>query len=180
MRIAGDRSIGLIVDMQERLLPHMAGAEEITRKTGVLIRGLAALGIPMLLTEQYPRGLGPTVEPIAGSLPGVSPIEKIAFSCCDEPRFLEQIQGRNRPWIIIAGIEAHVCVLQTAIDLAERGFTPVVVADCVSSRNPFDVEIARSRMAAEGVLVSTGESILFELCRFAGNDTFKAISKLVK
>lgn len=180
MRIAADRSLGLVVDMQERLLPHMVRAEEITRRITMLISGLTTLEVPMLLTEQYPRGLGPTVQAVRACLPNVEPIEKISFSCCDEPRFYEKIQQGNRPWIIIAGIEAHVCVMQTAVDLAERGFTPVVVADCISSRASFDIEIARSRLASEGILLSTCESMLFELCRYAGNDTFKAISKLVK
>jgi nicotinamidase-related amidase len=180
MRIAADRSLGLVVDVQERLLPHMIRSEEITRRITTLIAGLSILDVPMLLTEQYPRGLGPTVEAVRASLPNVEPIEKISFSCCDEPRFFEQVQERNRPWIIIAGIEAHVCVMQTAVDLAERGFTPVVVADCVSSRSAFDIEIARARLASEGILLATCESILFELCRYAGNETFKAISKLVK
>ncbi len=161
MRITADRSLGLIIDVQERLLPHMLGPDRICNRITVLIEGLKTLSVPLVLTEQYPRGLGQTVEPIRACLSDVSPIEKIAFSCCDEPRFTQLIDAKNRPWIIIAGIESHVCVLQTAVDLVERGFTPIVVADCTSSRTILDMQTATARMAAEGILITTCESILF-------------------
>jgi nicotinamidase-related amidase len=107
-------------------------------------------------------------------------IEKTAFSCCDEPAFTSALAALHKQFVLIAGIESHVCVLQTVIDLLERGYQPVLVEDCVSSRKEGDKDISVHRMLKEGALVTTYESILFELCRFSGTDAFRAISKLVK
>ncbi len=107
-------------------------------------------------------------------------IEKISFSCCDESAFNQALDDYKKDMVLISGIEAHVCVLQTVVDLLERNITPVVVEDCISSRKLNDKRIAVMRMQREGALITTYESLLFELCRFAGNDTFRAISKLVK
>lgn len=180
MRILKEDCCGLIIDIQERLLPHMTANGLLLRNTQILIKGLQALGIPLLLTEQYTKGLGFTVPEIKEILQDINSIEKTAFSCCDESSFEANLHHLNRKTVIIAGIEAHVCVLQTAIDLKEQGFTPVIVDDCVSSRKPTDKAIAMQRLLASGAIISTYESILFELCRFAGSNTFKTISKLVK
>lgn len=180
MRILKEQAIGLVIDVQERLLPAMAEKEQLERNLAILIEGLKALSVPMLATEQYKKGLGDTVEGIKTLLADVSINEKIAFSCCDEPRFAESLELSKKRTVIIAGIESHVCVLQTAIDLKERGFEAVVVEDCVSSRTHENKRIAMERLRQEGVVVTSYESVLFELCRFAGNDAFKSISKLVK
>lgn len=180
MRIVKEDCCGLIIDIQERLLPHMHDGESLLRNIQILINGLQALNVPLLLTEQYTRGLGFTVPPVKEILQNTDSIEKTAFSCCDETSFATRLHNLNKKFVIIAGIEAHVCVLQTAIDLKDKGFFPVVIEDCVSSRKPSDKAVAMHRMAASGVIISTYESILFELCRYAGNDTFKVISKLVK
>jgi len=107
-------------------------------------------------------------------------IEKTAFSCCGEPAFRSSLVQSGRNSVIICGIEAHVCILQTAVDLLEEGYLPVVVADCTGSRNPADKEIALERLRVEGAVITTCESILFELAGEAGTDQFKAISRLVK
>jgi len=107
-------------------------------------------------------------------------IEKTAFSCCDEPEFIRALAETHKQYILIAGIESHVCVLQTVIDMVERGYQPVLVEDCVSSRKANDKTISVRRMRKEGAIVTSYESILFELCRFSGTDEFKSISKLVK
>ncbi len=180
MRILREDTAAVIIDIQERLYPHMAEAEDLLIHTGILIRGLNTLGIPLVLTEQYPRGLGTTIPEIRTLLDEVRPVEKIAFSCCDEPGFMSRLAALSRKFIIIAGIESHVCVLQTCLDLFERDYVPVIIEDCVSSRKLSDKQNAIYRMRQEGALVSSYESVLFELCRFAGNDEFKAISKLVK
>jgi nicotinamidase-related amidase len=133
-----------------------------------------------LLTEQYPKGLGPTTKPVSGLLKNQEIHEKIAFSCCGEPEFLKHLLSLDRPTIIVCGIEAHVCVLQTVLDLMEQGLTPVVVEDCISSRNPEDKRVAVERMRSEGAVISTCESVLFELTKIAGTEEFKAISRLVK
>lgn len=180
MRIDKASCAGLIIDIQERLFPHMAGKEELLRKCLILVEGMKILKLPLLLTEQYPKGLGPTLEEIREQLGEIPAIEKVTFSCCDEPDFIRELERSACKTIVIAGIEAHVCVLQTVVDLVAEGYLPVVVADCISSRSEEDKEVAMQRMRAEGAVVSTCESILFELCRSAGAKEFKAISNLIK
>jgi len=180
MRITTEKSVGLVIDIQERLFPHIAGNEELLERTRILLSGLNLLGIPLLATEQYRKGLGETLPVIKEYIPADTAVEKMAFSCCDEPMFMKLLEQAGVKNIIICGIETHVCVLQTTVDLLEKGFQPVIVEDCVSSRKLNDKHVAIERMRAEGALISTSESILFELARVSGTDTFKAISKLVK
>ncbi|MBI4633982.1 MAG: hydrolase [Deltaproteobacteria bacterium] len=180
MRIVKENAVGLVIDCQERLLPHVAERQQLLKNTGILIAGLKALEIPLLATEQYRKGLGITAPDISGLCAPFNPLEKTAFSCGDDQGFLQALVKTGRTSVVICGIEAHVCVLQTAIDLAGKGYTPVVVADCVSSRRLSDKETAIARMRQEGVIVTSYEAILFELCRIAGTEQFRAISKLVK
>jgi nicotinamidase-related amidase len=180
MRISKEECTGLIVDMQERLFPHMEGKDELLEKCLTLIEGLKILGVPLTYTEQYPKGLGPTLEPVREALSPLNGIEKAAFSCCDEPSFRQVMETSERKIWIIAGIEAHVCILQTVIDLLDNGHLPVVVADATSSRNRADQRVALERFRQEGARVTTCESILFELARVSGTPEFKLISKLVK
>ncbi len=181
MRVTRDNTIAVIVDVQERLHPHMYDADQVLTKIGTLIRGLTVLDLPILVTEQYPKGLGPTVEPVRSALgEQFTPIIKSAFSCCDEVAFTEQLQHHARRTVVIAGIESHVCVLQTTLDLLDSGYDPVVVLDATSSRSARDQEIASRRIEREGGRITSVESILFEIARVSGTEPFKAISKLVK
>lgn len=180
MRINREQSIGLIIDVQEKLFPHIHNSKTLRKNLSVLIRGLKILEVPLMVTQQYTKGLGPTVGPLSKLLNEYPPIEKKAFSCCDEPRFAEALALKGKKFVIIAGIETHVCVLQTAIDLLENGYQPVVVTNAVASRSPGDKRTALKRMWQEKVLLTTCESILFELARVSGTDAFKAISALVK
>lgn len=180
MRIERTQSAGLVIDIQEKLYPHMDQREELLRRTTILLEGLNVLNIPLVITEQYPKGLGPTLQPLSRLLKDEQVHEKISFSCCGEPAVMDQIHALDRDTIVVCGIEAHVCVLQTVVDLLERGYKPVVVEDCISSRNPADLRVAVERMRSEGAIISTSESILFELARVAGTEQFKAISRLVK
>ncbi|NPA37453.1 MAG: hydrolase [Chlorobi bacterium] len=180
MRIDRDNAIGVVIDIQERLLPHMYEKDEVVKNTNILIQGLKQLDIPVMVTEQYRKGLGETVEEIAKQIEEFPHYEKITFSCCDDPKFVENIELSTKRSVIIAGIESHVCVLQTAIDLKHRGFIPYVVTNCTSSRKPEDKKTALIRMQQEGIFLTTYEAILFELARKAGTDEFKAISRLVK
>ena len=180
MRISARECTGLVVDIQERLFPVMHERDELLNRVLILLEGLKLLEIPVLLSEQYPRGLGPTLQNVLDVLEPNKTVEKISFSCCGEPDFLSQLNQRDRKQVIICGIEAHVCVLQTVIDLVDMGFTPVVVADCISSRNPDDKKVAVERMRSEGAVITTSESLLFELTRVAGTPQFKQISRLVK
>ena len=180
MRILKERTIALMIDFQERLFPFIHQNEKLLNNVPILIEGLKALGIHIFVTEQYVKGLGPTVEPIAKALGDIKRIEKMSFSCCDEPRIMEGIAVAARENIIIAGIESHVCVLQTVVDFARNGYHPIVVEDCISSRKENDKRIAMERMKKEGAFITTYESILFELLRYSGTEQFKAISRLVK
>jgi len=180
MRIIKDQSCGLIIDIQEKLYPHIYKHDIISANTATLIRGLKILDIPLLLTQQYTIGLGETIPAIKEAIVDFSPVEKISFSCCDEPVFMESLNRLGKKYVVIAGIEAHVCVLQTTLDLIVNNFIPVVIENCTGSRKNRDKHIAVERMRKEGAIVSTYESILFELCRFAGTSQFKEISKLVK
>ena len=180
MRILKEKTLLLVINLQERIFPAIAEPDKLRRNIPLLIEGLKLLEIPVIVTEQYVKGLGPTIREIAEKVTGIERIEKSSFSCCDEPRFMLSLASSGRDYVIIAGIESHVCVLQTAIDLRQNGYHPLVVEDCISSRNPNDKLIALERMRLEGVIVTTFEAILFELLRYSGGETFRAISKLVK
>jgi nicotinamidase-related amidase len=180
MRLYRERSIALIVDTQERLFPHIDGHEALAGNMARLIRGLAILRVPLLWAQQYTRGLGETIPVLAELLREHPRFEKMSFSCCGEPSLLSALKLSGRRCVIIAGIEAHVCVLQTALDLLSERFVPVVPEDCVSSRRPADRAAAIERMRQEGTRITTSESLLFELLGAAGTDTFREISRLVK
>lgn len=180
MRITKENTIGLIIDIQERLFPAMHEKEPLLKNCQTLIQGLTELKIQLLVTQQYSKGLGETIPEIKSAFPDFSFIEKRDFSCCDEPVVLEKLKESAIKNIIICGIESHVCVLQTAVDLKEAGFNTVVVIDCVSSRTKENIEIAKDRFRHEGIMMATYESILFELTRSSAAPEFKAISKLVK
>lgn len=180
MRIIKERSIALIIDVQERLYPFISGNEQLTKQLSILIQGLKVLNLPTLVTTQYVKGLGGTIPPIA-TLSAEMPIfEKSCFSCFDDPVIAEKIAISGKEFVIVAGIESHVCVLQTVLDLKQNGYKPVVVEDCVSSRTPENKKTAIERMRQEGAIITTCESLLFELLRYSGTDEFRAISKLVK
>ncbi len=180
MRITKENTVGLIIDIQERLFPVMHEKEKFLETTKTLIEGLQQLETPLLITQQYTKGLGETIPEIRSLFSLFQPIEKRAFSCCDEPEINQKLSKLKAKNIIICGIESHVCVLQTAVDLKDAGFNPVVVMDCVSSRKPENIELAKERFRFEGIMMTSMESILFELTRSSGASEFKAISKLVK
>lgn len=179
MRILKDKTSAVAIDIQERLFPHIHENETLKKNIEILIDGLKALEVPISVTEQYKKGLGDTVEGVKERLEGCPAFEKMAFSCCDDQPFANAFD-KNTKFVILFGIEAHICLLQTAIDLKEQGYQPVIVEDCVSSRNPENKRIAINRMLQEGITVASTESVLFELCRVAGSDAFKTISKLIK
>ncbi len=180
MRILKEDSLAVIIDIQELLFPLISENEKIEKNTVTLVKGLKELGIDIIVTQQYTKGLKPTINSVATAIGEFKHIEKMSFSCCNEAKFVEELVVQNKKNIIIAGIETHVCVLQTVVDLIDLGYQPVVVEDCVSSRNLNDKSIAIERMRNEGAIITTYESLLFELLQYSGTDTFKAISRLVK
>lgn len=170
----------LVIDVQGKLAQLMHGKEELFSNVGLMIQGAQVLEVPILLTEQYPKGLGPTVPEIAELLPDVEPITKTAFSCCGEKTFNEAFANLERRQALLVGIETHVCVWQTAHDLLESEYEVHVAADAVSSRHPGNKEIGLQKMRDAGVEITCVESALFELMRVAEGSKFKAVSKLLK
>jgi nicotinamidase-related amidase len=180
MRITKENTVGLVIDMQERLFPVMNEKEALLKSCQILVEGLEALSIPLVVSQQYTKGLGETLPEIASLIPDFKYFEKKDFSCWDTPEISAELIELNAKNIIICGIESHVCVLQTAVDLKAAGLNPIVVMDCVSSRSAANYAMAKERFRAEGIMMTSYESILFELTRSAGAPEFRAISKLVK
>jgi nicotinamidase-related amidase len=170
----------LIVDVQERLLPAMTAPDAVVAGCTRLMKAAGIMGLPLTVSEQYPKGLGPTVDAVRAELDDGAVMDKVHFACTADPAIMTRIAGAGRQQVVIAGIEAHVCVLQTAIGLKERGFAPFVVLDASSSRRPESVATARDRLLANGVEVVTGEMVLFECMHQAGTPEFKELSQLVK
>lgn len=176
MRIEREQTIALVVDYQEKLVPAMHENEQLIHNSCILLEGLNTLEVPMILTQQYTKGLGMTVEPIAEAVGTTEYIDKIAFTAYDAVKW----KLRGKKYVIVCGIESHICVLQTVIDLKAAGFVPVLVADCVSSRKESDKQVALERARQEGAIVTTYESLLFELLKVAGTETSKKIQKLIR
>jgi len=175
-----DDTVLVLIDFQERLFPVMHEKDKLLRNVLKLIEGAKALEIPIVMTEQYPKGLGTTLPEIKELLPGVKPIEKVCFNCCDEDVFSKALEALKRRQVLIAGIEAHICVYQTAMALFRAGYEVQVVGDCVSSREPENKLVSLFKMGAAGVSPTTMEMALFELLRVASGDKFKQISNIVK
>ncbi|MDX1810137.1 MAG: isochorismatase family protein [Sulfurospirillaceae bacterium] len=180
MRINPDEVFALAIDIQERLFPHMHDKDILLENTLKLVKGLKLLGIDFVLNEQYPKGIGHTLEPIRDILRDEKAHEKVTFSCCKTEDTMDVIKAQDKKYVIIFGIEAHVCVLQSVLDLIESGYIPVLVTDCISSRKENDKNIAILRMTQAGAIPTTYESLLFELCVSAKHKTFKEISSLIK
>ena len=180
MLIAPEKSSLLVVDVQGKLLAAMDGPQLLVANCAILLQGAARLAVPVLASEQYPKGLGPTVPELATLIPAGAVVEKTHFSCADVPAYLERLGRMGREQAIITGIEAHVCVLQTALGLAGRGYRCFVVADAVSARTPQNRAAALQRLRDEGINVVTTEMVLFEWLGRAGTPEFKELSALVK
>jgi nicotinamidase-related amidase len=169
----------LLVDLQERLCAAMPGERlaEVLARAGALLEGAKVLGLPVTVTEQYPRGLGPTVAPLRDKLQAAQTVEKIEFTA-----WVPGVEARlgERRQVLLAGMEAHICVYQTVRDLAEHGYLPVLCADAVLSRKDTDYRTGLELCREAGALVTTVESALFDLLGRAGTPEFKAISSAVK
>ena len=181
MLLDASHSSLLIVDVQERLLPAIDEGARVVSRTQILIKAAQALEIPITISEQYPKGLGKTVPEIANNT--ATFFEKTTFSCWRDAEmkkhFINQHE-HDRPLVVIAGIEAHVCVLQTAVDLHHAGFGVFVVADATSSRKPQSVELALARLRQSDIQIVNTEMALFELLGRAGTPEFKALSALIR
>ena len=172
----------VVIDLQEKLLPLIGGHERIVRAGRKLLEGTRVFGVPVVATEQYPKGIGATVAPIRRCLDAVAApvVEKVTFSAWAEPACREAIRAVDRPQIVLIGIETHVCVQQTVLDLVSRDYDVYVCADAVGSRGRVDYERSLERMRQEGAWVTTVEGVLFELCNRCDTDRFKAMLNVIK
>jgi len=170
----------VLVDVQAKLVPAMHNKETLLQNLKRLLRGLRVLGVPILWTEQNPAGLGPTLPEIANLLPDQKPIGKFSFSCCGSELFVDKLNALNRKNLLIAGIEAHVCVYQTAADLISLQCNVQIVADAVASRTPENKLIGLEKSKTVGASLTSTETVLFELLKDAKSEKFKEISKIVK
>jgi nicotinamidase-related amidase len=183
-RLNPDSSLLLVVDVQERLLGAMPeGAQErLLANVDILLEAARVLGVKVLVTEQYPKGLGPTVTKIAARLPplGVSPLAKLDFDAMGDPNVARAIHHSEARQIIVVGMEAHVCVFQTARELARRGYATHVVADAVASRTEDNRQAGLRLCERAGAIVTVAETVAFDWLRRAGSDAFKQISKRIR
>ncbi len=178
--LAADNTVLLLIDFQERLFPVMHDKEKLLNNVVKLVKGANVLEIPIIVTEQYPKGLGPTIPEIKILIPNFKAVEKTCFSCCDEPAFSEALGVLKRKQVLVAGIEAHICVYQTAVALARAGYQVEVASDCVASRDPENKMVTLFKLRAGGISPTTTEMSLFELLKVAKGDKFKQISAIVK
>lgn len=178
-----DHSLLLIIDVQEKLTAVMPDkvVSRLRRNAGLLLQAANLLGIPAVATEQYPKGLGKIEDSLTCLLPqGSSVYEKTAFTCLAAEGLAKQLADSSRKQIILTGVEAHICVLQTALELADQGYTVFVVGDAVCSRNRENYENALQRLRHAGIIVIDTESVLFEWVRDSKHEHFKAISSLIQ
>lgn len=183
MRFDRNRTVLVVIDVQEKLMPAIDRASEVERNIDRLVRGCHLLGVPAILTEQYVRGLGPTVPSVRAAFEqtqGYAPVEKSRFSAHGCEAFVTRLASLGRTQVVVAGVETHVCVAQTVHDLIGAGLTVAIAADAVSSRTAENREIALRRLAQEGALFTSTEMILFELLVVSGTDEFRAVSRLVR
>jgi isochorismate hydrolase len=167
--------------MQEAFRSAIGDFALIASRIPIAIRGFMALGVPVLVTEQYPRGLGKTAEEITLTLPtDFEIVEKTSFSCCGEPAFVQRLQDAGVKQVAICGIETHVCVNQTTHDLLEMGYQVHVLTDCVGSRFEHDKQAGLAKMTSSGAVASSVEIALFEMMRDSKNPCFKDIQALVR
>ena len=171
----------MMVDVQERLLPSISNHEAVLSNSVKLLRAAEVLSLPALYTEQYPKGIGKTVDELLNVLPqGTCRTEKTAFSCCDEPGFIEAFREFKRPTAVIFGIETHICILSTVIDLIHMGHNVVLAADACGSRNPDNHALALEAIRACGAAVLPTESVIYLMLGASGTSEFKALLPLFK
>lgn len=180
VRIKKEEAVLVAVDYQEKLLPAMENSASIEKNIVKLAKGLKVMGVPAIVTTQYARGLGQTVAPVAEAIGEFTPVDKTFFSAFRDETFREKLESMDRKTVILAGIETHICVEQTALDLLENGYDVVLAADCCGSRDLRNHRTSAARLSADGVVISGSESILYEVLQSAKASEFKEISAIVK
>ncbi|MEK6284937.1 MAG: hydrolase [Acidobacteriota bacterium] len=180
-RLSRESAALAVIDMQEAFRPVISDFGVVASRIATAVEGARLLEVPVIVTEQYPKGLKHTAEEIIARLPAeLTPIEKSCFSSCGSEDFLSQLTNKNIKQVLVCGIEAHICVLQTSLDLLAKGFEVYVLVDCVTSRIRENKEVALARLTQAGAIQSTLEMALFEMMRTADSPQFKAIQLLIK
>ena len=180
MKIMPEDTLALVIDYQEKLMPVIRDNEDVVNKSAILIKGLNELEVPIIVSQQYTKGLGNTIEPIAEALGDFEAFDKKSFSLMGDDNICRAVRLMGKSNVIVCGVEAHICVLQTVLDLIDEGYNVLVVEDCIGSRKPNDKKFACKRAVQEGAVLTTYEAVLYELTGGAYNEHFKAISKLTK
>ncbi len=175
-----ENTILLIVDIQDRLAAVMKERDKVVKNNLHLIELAKMIDVPVMVTEQYPKGLGMTVHEIREALPVYHPIEKMTFDCCGQPSFPEALKKQRRSHVVLTGMETHVCVLQTCIGLLKDGLTVHVVQDAICSRTKENWKTGIEFMRDAGAVVTCTETVMFQLLKVAGTEEFKKISKRIK
>lgn len=170
----------VVVDVQERLAPAIAHSSAVQETIKKLLRAAGELSVPCVFTEQYPKGLGPTLEPVRQSATDASVVSKMTFSAARETAFMERLEAVQCRQLLICGMETHVCVLQTALDLRARGYEVYLAADACGSRDPMQKELGLTRMRQEGIRLVTAEMVLFEWLERAGTEDFRSLLEMIK
>ncbi len=178
--IERNNSVLLVIDVQEKFKPVILKWNNLTDNINKLISSFQILKIPILLTEQYPKGLGKTVNKIKNTLNKYKPMEKREFSCFKNKAFLKELKKLKRKNLIICGIEAHVCIINTLLDAISKGFKVHLVIDAISSRKKSDLKIAIERAKKAGAFLTTTEMVIFQLTKTSKHKKFKEISKIAK
>ncbi len=180
MRLIKEDAILLAVDFQEKLMPAIKNNEEIAKTIAKLAKGCQVLDVPILVTQQYTKGLGDTIPELKEEINEFNYIEKSTFSCCGGSDFMDVLKATGKKTVILTGVESHICVQQTCLDLLENGYKVFLVYDAIGSRKNQDLKYAGRRMCDAGAIGTTYESVLFELTGGATNPAFREISKIVK
>ncbi|MDD6310817.1 MAG: hydrolase [Firmicutes bacterium] len=180
MMMKREDTLAVYIDFQEKLMPAMSGKEVLQDKVIRLADGLKAMNIPNIVSQQYTKGLGETIEPIAEAIGELKVVEKTCFGCMGNVDFVNQLELAGRKNIIVCGIESHICVQQTVLQLLEEGYNVFVPVDCISSRSQTDLLWAVERMERAGAVMTTYESVLYELLVDSKAPEFKTISAIVK
>ncbi len=175
-----DKTCLILIDVQEKLAAVMHDSQTMVSNCAILLQIAATLEMPIVWCQQYPKAIGPTVEPLRQHLHGIEPVDKLCFSGCGHPDGAARLEQTGAETAILCGLESHVCVFQTAMDLIQKGLYVHVIADAVASRTPENKQIGLDRMAAAGAVVSSTEMLLFELLRTAEHPHFKTLSKLIR
>ena len=176
-----ERTALVVVDLQEKLLPAVASRDRILRNSVLLLKLADILGLPVLLTTQYSRGLGPTVPEVLEAAPAAVPLDKVSFGCFGSPEFLDRLKGLGaRDQLVVAGIESHICIAQTVLGALERGYAVHVASDAVGSRSEENRAVGLGRMERAGALVSSTEMAIYELLGRSDGSAFKKMLPLLK